>query len=187
MRYMKQRQDAISNNLKNIRRQRNLSLDQLAELTGVSKSMLRQIETGRSSPTIATIWKIANGLRLSFTSLISKRTPDVAVIDFKGSKPLTAKSERYRLFPMVPFDPEHAFEFYHLEIDPGTTYDGEPHEGNVEEYVFVLQGRLEITVDDNHFTVKTNQFVQFIANRPHQYRSAGNKMVRAIMMISYLG
>jgi len=153
---MKQQETAISNNLKEIREQRNLSLDQLAELTGVSKSMLRQIETGRSSPTIATIWKIANGLRLSFTTLVSKRHPDVAIMDFKGSKPLTAKSERYRLFPLIPFDPEHAFEIYYVEIEPKTTFEGEPHEGNVEEYVFVMQGRLEITVEENHYSVNAN-------------------------------
>lgn len=184
---MKHEENAISSNLKEIREHRNLSLDRLADLTGVSKSMLRQIETGRSSPTIATIWKIANGLRLSFTALVSKRHPDVAIMDFKGSKPLTAKSKRYRLFPLIPFDPEHAFEIYHVEIEPKTTYEGEPHEGNVEEYVFVLRGKLEITVEENHYSVKANQFIRFIANRPHKYCSAGKKMVSAIIMICYLG
>ncbi len=184
---MKHKDNAISANLKKIREQRNLSLDQLADLTGVSKSMLRQIETGRSSPTIATIWKIANGLRLSFTTLVSKQRPEVAIMDFKATKPLTAKSDRYRLFPLIPFDPEHAFEMYHVEIDPKTTFEGEPHEGNVEEYVFVLRGRLEITVDENHYTIKANQFIRFIANRPHTYYSAGKKTVSAIMMICYLG
>ena len=184
---MKQQENAIAANLKKIREQRNLSLDQLAVLTGVSKSMLRQIETGRSSPTIATIWKIANGLRLSFTTLVSKRQADVAIMNFKGSKPLTAKSKRYRLFPMIPFDPEHAFEIYHVEIDPKTTFEGEPHEGNVEEFVFVLRGKLEVTVEQNHYAVKANQFIRFTANRPHTYYSAGKKMVSAIMMICYLG
>ncbi len=65
---MDQPVEAISNNLRTIRESRNFSLDQLSELTGVSKSMLRQIETGKSSPTISTIWKIANGLRVSFTA-----------------------------------------------------------------------------------------------------------------------
>ncbi len=184
---MKQTESNIAANLKEIREKRNLSLDQLADLTGVSKSMLRQIETGRSSPTIATIWKIANGLRLSFTTLVSKRPAEVAIMDFNASRPLTAKSKRYRLFPMVPFDPEHAFEIYHVEIEPKTTFEGEPHEGNVEEYVFVLSGKLEITVDDNHYRAKANQFMRFVANRPHTYYSAGKKMVSAIMMICYLG
>ncbi len=184
---MKQEENAISGNLKEIREQRSLSLDQLAELTGVSKSMLRQIETGRSSPTIATIWKIANGLRLSFTTLVSKRRPDVAIMDFAGSEPLTAESEQYRLYPLMPFDPEHGFEIYYVEIDPGTTYAGEPHKGNVEEYVFVIKGNLNITVEETFHPVGTNQFIRFIANRPHTYHSAGKDTVSAIMMICYLG
>lgn len=184
---MKHEESAISSNLKAIRKQRNLSLDQLAELTGVSKSMLRQIETGRSSPTIATIWKIANGLRLSFTTLINKPRLDVDIMDFKGATPLTAQEERYRLFPMIPFDAEHAFEIYHVEIEPGTSYTGEPHQGKVEEYVFVVQGELEITVEDTLYRVDTDKFIRFVANRPHQYFGAGRETVRAIMMICYLG
>jgi transcriptional regulator with XRE-family HTH domain len=184
---MKQQENAISGNLKAIREQRNFSLDQLAELTGVSKSMLRQIETGRSSPTIATIWKIANGLRLSFTTLVSRQGPDVSVGDFTGSKPLTAESEQYRLFPLMSFDPEHGFEIYYVEIEPGTTYAGEPHKGKVEEYVFVMKGKLNITVDETKHPVNANQFIRFTANRPHTYHSTGKEMVAAIIMICYLG
>jgi transcriptional regulator with XRE-family HTH domain len=184
---MKQEENSISRNLKEIRGQRNLSLDQLADLTGVSKSMLRQIETGRSSPTIATLWKIANGLRLSFTTLVNARRPQVSIVHFNESKPFTAKSERYRIFPMVPFDPEHAFEIYHVEIEPNTTFEGEPHRGKVEEYVFVLQGNLEITLEEDHYSVEANQLIHFVANRPHTYASGSKEMVSAIMMICYLG
>ena len=70
---MKHPGDTLSNNLKVIREERNLSLDKLSEMTGVSKSMLRQIEIGQSSPTIATIWKIANGLRIPFTALLKEQ------------------------------------------------------------------------------------------------------------------
>lgn len=184
---MEQEESAIATNLRELREQRNLSLDQLAELTGVSKSMLRQIETGRSSPTIATIWKIANGMRLSFTTLVTHRRPQVAITDFNGPKPLTAKSNRYRLFPLIPFDPEHAFEIYHVEIEPGTTFEGEPHKGNVEEYVFVLKGKLDIAVEEEHYSVHANQLIRFVANRPHTYINSGNEMVSANMMICYLG
>ena len=51
---------------------------------------------------------------------------------------MTAESEHYRLFPLIPFDPQHGVEVYYVEIDPGTTYDGEPHKGNVEENIFVI-------------------------------------------------
>jgi len=183
---MEQSVEAIAANLRDIRNDRKLSLDQLAELTGVSKSMLRQIETGKSSPTIATIWKIANGLRVSFTALLRKPTIEAQVQGFRGQKPLTAESEHYRLFPLIPFDPRQSFETYYIEIDHGTVFHGEPHKGNVYEYVFVIRGKLEISAGGKKFEVNEEEFLQFQADCPHRYRALGRKMASAIMQISYL-
>jgi len=69
---MKDLNKAISKNLKKIRKKKDLSLDALSNLTGVSKSMLGQIERGEVNPTISTILKISNGLKVSFTSLLKK-------------------------------------------------------------------------------------------------------------------
>ena len=182
---MEQPIEAISNNLRNIRENRSLSLDQLSDLTGVSKSMLRQIETGKSSPTIATIWKIANGLHISFTSLLRKPAVEAEVKSFREEKPLTAKSEHYRLFPLIPFEPQRSFETYYVEIDPSTVFSGEPHEGNVYEYVFVFNGKLQISLEGKTFDINENEFLQFQANCPHEYKCVGKKMVSAIMQISY--
>ncbi len=62
---------SIAKHLKSVRKARGLSLDKTATLTGVSKAMLGQIERGESSPTIATLWKIATGLECSFSSFLS--------------------------------------------------------------------------------------------------------------------
>ncbi len=183
---MEQSIDAISRNLRTIRESRSLSLDQLSELTGVSKSMLRQIETGKSSPTISTIWKIANGLRLSFTALLRKPAVEAEVKSFRAEKPLKAESGHYRLFPLIPFDPQQSFETYYVEIDPGTVFSGEPHEGNVYEYVFVFRGKLQISVEGKKFELNKSEFLQFQANCPHEYKCIGKKMAAAIMQISYL-
>jgi XRE family transcriptional regulator, regulator of sulfur utilization len=183
---MEQPIDAIADNLLKIREKRNLSLDQLSDLTGVSKSMLRQIETGKSSPTIATIWKIANGLRVSFTALLRKPIIQAEVKSFCGERPLTAESEHYRLFPLIPFEPRQSFEMYYVEIDPGTVFSGEPHDGNVYEYVFVLNGKLEISVDAKNFEINKSEFLKFQANYPHKYKCISKKMASAIMQISYL-
>ena len=183
---MEQPIDAIANNLRNIREDRNLSLDQLSALTGVSKSMLRQIETGKSSPTIATIWKIANGLKVSFTSLLTNPVVEAEVRAFRGEKPLTGESEHYRVFPLIPFEPHQSFETYYIEIDPGTVFRGEPHEGNVYEYVFVFKGKLQISVEGKIFEINENEFLKFQANCPHEYTCMSKKMASAIMQISYL-
>jgi recombination associated protein RdgC len=62
---------SIAHHLQSVRKARGLSLDKTAQLTGVSKAMLGQIERGESSPTIATLWKIATGLACSFSSFLS--------------------------------------------------------------------------------------------------------------------
>ena len=183
---MKQPIDAIADNLRTIRENRGLSLDKLSEVTGVSKSMLRQIETGKSSPTIATIWKIANGLHLSFTALLRKPVVDAEVRSFRGEEPLTAESKQYRVFPLIPFEPQQSFETYYVEIDPDTAFHGEPHEGNVFEYVFVISGKLQISVEDKEFQISNGEFLQFQANCPQKYQCIGKKMAAAIMQISYL-
>ena len=58
----------IAENLKRIRKENKWSLDTVSDMTGVSKSMLGQIERGESSPTISTLWKIATG-PVSYTHL----------------------------------------------------------------------------------------------------------------------
>ncbi len=61
----------LSTTLKQLRQQRGWSLSRLAEATGVSKAMLGQIERNESSPTVATLWKIATGLNVPFSTFIS--------------------------------------------------------------------------------------------------------------------
>lgn len=67
---MKNINNHISLTLKALRSERGWSLDKTAEKTGVSKAMLGQIERGESSPTIATLWKIASGFNTSFSGMI---------------------------------------------------------------------------------------------------------------------
>lgn len=176
----------LANNLKRIREERNLSLDKLADLTGVSKSMLRQIEIGKSNPTISTIWKIANGLRLPFTVLFQERAQDVRLRSFKEAGPLLSEEDRYRLFPLLTFNPERPFETYFIEVDPGAVLDAEPHEGNTEEHMFVLEGQIEITIAGEPFTVEAEQFISFKANCVHKYENKTKEMAKLFMLISYL-
>ena len=63
-------QEIIGYNIKSIRERKKLTLDTAAKQTGVSRSMLAQIEKGDVNPTISVLWKIANGYKVSFTSLI---------------------------------------------------------------------------------------------------------------------
>jgi transcriptional regulator with XRE-family HTH domain len=176
----------LAQNLRALREERNLSLAGLSDLTGVSKSMLRQIETGQSSPTIATLWRIANGLRVPFSALLKKQDPQITVSAFAAAEPLTGESQGYRLYPLSSFDPKRSFETYYVEIDPGTWLDAEPHQGQAEERVFVLQGTIAITVNIRQHLAERNHVITFPADCAHSYHNPGTELASAIMLISYL-
>ena len=183
---MKSPETHLSKNLQTIREDRNLSLDKLAELTGVSKSMLRQIEIGQSNPTITTIWKITNGLKIPFSALLKEQSRKMVLKSFKEEPPLSREVVGYRIYPLISFDPERPFEIQYAEIGPGIRFDSEPHQGNAEEFVFVLNGEIVIDVGDYKSRVEKDQFLHFQADCPHSYINYEKVTSTILMLVSYL-
>ena len=178
--------DLVAKNLQMIRKEQNLSLDKLADLSGVSKSMLRQIEMGKSSPTVATLWKIANGLHIPMTALLREESTDVILQKWADGTPIKGSSDHFRLLSLIPFDPKRSFEIYYLEIDPDASLESEPHNGLPEEYLFVTEGSISVMVDGELYEVESGRFLRFQANRPHLYRNNGKEVAKAINLVAYL-
>ena len=165
----------ISENLRQIRKEKKLSLDSMAEQTGVSKSMLGQIERGESSPTVATLWKIATGLHISFTALLEGRQTETQLIRRGEVSPLLSDEGRFRLFPFFPYDAERRFEMLSIELEPGTR----------SEFVLVFEGALRLTVDGVEYVVEAGEGIRYLANKPHIYECHGTQKTKICMVIYY--
>jgi len=177
----------VSQNLKRIREERKLSLDKLSDLTGVSKSMLGQIERGESSPTITVVWKIANGLKTSFTSLLSTPQSDTVEVPMSSITPLTADDGKYRLYPYFPIEENRSFEVYGIEIDPSGSLAAEPHPEGTQEFILVTQGVLGLQAGGHDFEVPAGDSIRFRADRSHGYNNSGAVTVRCTLVIHYPG
>jgi XRE family transcriptional regulator, regulator of sulfur utilization len=175
----------LSENLKQFRKASNYSLEDVSERTGVSKSMLRQIEMGESSPSISTVWKIANGLKLGFTSLLTPQEDSASIVGFLDKEPLMEEGGAYRLFPLFPYENDRKFEVFYIEMDRGARLESEGHAGEVEEFVFVLSGSLHITANKLDHALVRDQAIRFKASGDHSYANAGTDTVRALMIIQY--
>lgn len=175
----------MARNLKGIREQKKLSLDKVAELTGVSKSMLGQIERGESNPTITTVWKIANGLKVSFTTLINTQKQDTVIIERKDIEPLIEDNGKYRLYPYFPYEDGRHFEVYSVEIEKGGYLSADAHPEDTQEFITVFDGELTIRVNEQEFTIEEGNSIRFKADKPHVYHNSGNKPARLSMVIYY--
>ena len=76
----------VAVNLKRIRREKGMSLEGMAEQTGVSKSMLAQIEKGIANPSLGVIGKIIGGLHIEFQELIEDVSPGSRLVHIKSSQ-----------------------------------------------------------------------------------------------------
>lgn len=175
----------LANNLKEIRDEKKLSLDKVADLTGVSKSMLGQIERGESNPTISTVWKIANGLKISFTDLINPHQSDIVVLRKKEVEPLIEDDGRYKLYPFFPYEDGRRFEVFSVDIDEGGQLNAEAHREGTEEFLTVFQGKVTIRVNDEEHIVNEGDSIRFKADKPHGYCNYGDESAKISMIIYY--
>lgn len=175
----------ISGNLKRIRKEKKLSLDAVSEMTGVSKSMLGQIERGESSPTVATLWKIAVGLHISFTALLEGEAEEIQFIPKEDLQPLLSDEGRFRLYPVFPFDDNRRFEMLSIEMQPGSRSESAPHEDGTEESVIVMEGTLKLTVGENEYLVHAGDGIRYSASKAHIYENPSDVPTKLCMVIYY--
>lgn len=175
----------VANNLRSIREAKQLSLDQAAKLTGVSKSMLGQIEREEVNPTISVLWKIANGMKVSFTSLIEQSDRDSEIIRAKEIFPLLESEGAYINYPIFSYEERRGFESYRIEIKPGGVLAASPHIAGAEEYITVFRGRLNLAVNGQEHVLAQGDSICFKADVPHQYRNDGEILTELSMVIYY--
>lgn len=168
----------VARNLKRIRQSRKMSLEVVSEQTGISKSMLGQIERGESVPTVETLGKIVSGLRISFSSLVSAARTDVIVIDQDELTPSKDESGRYRIYEYFPYEEDRTFEIYMMEIEPGVSYSSGGHGENTYEYITVFSGRLTVQTDGKIYEVANGNSIRFPAYADHSYSNFGEDLLK---------
>ncbi|MBU8878805.1 XRE family transcriptional regulator [Bacillus sp. FJAT-29790] len=182
---MEKIQGIISNNLRRIRNKRKLSLDDLSTITGVSKSLLRQIEKEESNPTITTIWKIADGLKIPFSSLMKYEFPDTEIVRKQNIDALIEDKGLYRLYPYFNFEEQKPFEMYSVEMEPSARLKANPHNSGAIECITVFSGTLCLTINETENILHTGDSIKFKADTPHSYSNPSSKLTILSMVIYY--
>jgi Predicted transcriptional regulators len=175
----------VSQNIKHIREQKKLTLDAAAKTTGVSRSMLAQIEKGDVNPTLSVLWKIANGYKVSFTSLIEESQKQATILPLKDITPIVEDKGRYINYPLFTFDEQRLFETYRIVIAPNGGLQAEAHLTGTEEYITVFSGNVEVAVGDIVYSLNEGDSIRFKADTTHSYRNIGSQEVILAMLIYY--
>lgn len=174
--------EMISRNIKRIRQERNLTLDDLARLSGVSKSMLSEIERCTKSPTISMLEKVCSGINIPLAQLTYMETPEVSVVKRSGIKHYST-SEGFDTYNLFEFDPDKKFEILRHVIAPHSQRMSEYHEAGIREYIICTQGVLEIQVGEKCFELQEGEAIQFLANCNHKYANTTEEETSILMLL----
>ncbi|WP_271128821.1 helix-turn-helix domain-containing protein [Dryocola clanedunensis] len=168
----------LSAMLKALRQSRGWSLTQAAEKTGVSKAMLGQIERTESSPTVATLWKIATGFNVPFSVFLQDREqPERPVYDPQNSDMVVV--------PLFPFDEQLRFDLFAISLAPGALSESSPHDVGVVEHVTVISGALDMQIEGEWQTLYAGEGVRFAGDIAHSYRNSRAEHVQFHSLIHY--
>lgn len=177
--------NAIGERLREIRINLNLSLDETAKLTGVSKPMLGQIERGQSVPTITTLWKIATGLKKPLSSFLDNRQTEYDIVNIYGVPPITEDSGRMRAYTMFSYDPIRSMEMFCIEFDSECRHASDKHSDGVEEYIMVLSGKLQLVINGEEVVIEKDNAIRFRADVPHEYNNPFSETCTVYNIIYY--
>lgn len=186
--HQRQEEDRIGQrvavNLQRLRSKRQLTLDATARASGVSRAMLAQIESGRSTPSIKVLCKIAKALKVSVAAFLDDRELEgVAFLPAHQSKRLSSADGTFVSRALFPYDVARQSEFYELRVSPLSEESSSGHGPGVQENLVVNQGVLEISVNEERYVLSTGDSILFYADQPHRYRNPADSEAVAYLVV----
>ena len=174
----------IAKNLNKIRKEKGLTLNDLAEVSGVSKSMLSEIERGGTNPTILVLWKIADGLKIPLTQLISEETANYTLVRQK-QQALLNQDNGYQIFSIFPYYDQHKTEVLEVSIQPKGKLSNSGHRIGVDETTYVLNGEIMLKLGNEQFILHSGDTIRFKGGLPHQYINQTDEPVHFLNILTY--
>jgi transcriptional regulator with XRE-family HTH domain len=175
----------VAENLRERRKARGMSLDDLARASGVSRAALSQIETCKSNPTVGVLWKIAVGLAVPFAELIGAPRSGAVVLRRADSQVLRSADGKFESRPLAPAGASPLVELYELRLSARSTHRSEPHAPGTHEMIVVLSGGLRMHVDEETYDLGAGDSIAFAADRPHSYENPASSEGRYHNVIVY--
>jgi transcriptional regulator with XRE-family HTH domain len=163
-----------------------IGLRELARRVGVSASLISQVELGKASPSVGTLYAIVNALGISLDELFLEqptvRTIQPVVRRGEGKVVQLASGVRWqRLTPESPQDVDFLFVAYEIGSESCPADSLMRHSGT--EYGHVLEGRLGITIGFETYELVAGDSISFESTMPHRLFTIGDQQVRAIWFV----
>lgn len=174
----------LGKTVQRLRKAYNLSLSELAEQSGVAKSIISQIERNETNPTLATIWRLSQALDVSIERVLtaSEEEPFVEKIS-RGDTPILVSDDgRVRLAITGWIKTVEWLQWYDLQAEPGGALESDGHQRGSIECLSVVSGELEVELGGATNRARAGETLRYRCDRPHIVRNVSSEPAHATMV-----
>lgn len=161
--------------LREIRKSKELTLNQLASKTGLSISLLSQIERSIVDPTVGTFWKICTSLDIPIHQFFQEIEEEHLIVRKSERKIMELSHSNVRYHILSP-NRSGKIEYLLVEIGPNETLESELVSHPGEECGYILQGELKIILGNQEIYLKEGDSICFQSTTPHRYVNVGQRV-----------
>jgi len=179
----------IGKNIQKMRKNKGMTLNVLSEMSGVSKAMLSQIESDKVNPTVATVWKIAQGLDVEINSLL--KGASVPQRKFKVSRrddhtALDTDEDGLHIKVLTPMSMAEDLEMYLLTFDKGGKLNSAPHFPRTLEFLTVVKGNLRVTAGEKTSDLTKGDFIRYHCDIEHSMENLGEDKAEVHLVVKFV-
>ena len=173
-------------NIKRLREEKKITLRELSKKLKVSASFLSQVETGKASPSLVSLKDIANALQTTVGDLmgenqIKQASPVVKAKERKAVKHIGSGVDMYLL--AIP-DPNKQMEALLFRLERNASSGDALYKHFGQEFVLILEGALELTLNDIKHILKKGDTIYFNSNVPHLFRNLHKGTTEALWVVT---
>ncbi|CAA9385001.1 MAG: Transcriptional regulator, Xre-family with cupin domain [uncultured Rubrobacteraceae bacterium] len=175
--------------VRDLRRERGLTLEKLAGSSGVSRAMISKLERGEKNPTLVIAARLAEGLGVSLSRLAGvEERREVVVVPRERRMVLRDPETGFERQSLSPTFAGRGVEFLRNVIPEGSTSGGFPaHRRGVEEHIVVEKGDLRAILGGEEYLLREGDALFFEADVPHRFDNAGQGECAYYLVISSVG
>lgn len=178
---------SVCQRIRDLRQSSGWSLDVLSRASGVSRSMLSQIEREQANPTLAVTVKIASAFGMSVGELVEQShvVPNISVIRASDRSHLFREDEHCVIRTLSPLNLEKDVEFYEVRLAVGGDLKSAPHFEGTREFLTVQKGSVRVTSDTESTELVKGDSASYRADVPHVIANTGRSEVLLFLVVIY--
>jgi len=170
--------------LRELRDERNISMRSLATKSGLSANALSMIERGKTSPSVSTLYKLADALGVPITSFFGPQTEKINAVFIKADERRRIPFTRGVWEGLGGEQFSGRVEPFVLTLESGVSSGPHNMAHSGHEFVFCLRGHLEYLVEKQVFLLEPGDSLLFAAHLNHRWRNHSNVVTTALIVLS---